>query len=175
MRARAFLRSKTTRFNRCPTNMFLDIDLPNGRKDTWKVHLAIVPVYNKVRTSAFELYDTIAELSHVMDGILGHIRSKQYADTQFMRCGQYLQSLHTRGLNPDRITKLLTDGAFSRYVGIVRWSIDGLDLMDFVWDTTDTLRTQTNLKQGLSAIVCLSDAASYIVDWLAGRYETISG
>jgi len=173
--ARAYLRSKVTRFKRTPSKMFIDIDTPSGQKDTWEVFLAIVPVYNKIRTSAYELFDTTTQLAPIMDNMLHNSGTNQYADIQFMRCGEYLESLYARGLDPNRITNLVTKGAFSRYVGVLRWSLDGLELIDFVWDTTDILRKETRFKQGLSAIVSLDSSVSHLVDALANYYKTLPG
>ena len=93
----------------------------------------------------------------------------------FVRCGQYAESLFNMGLSPDRLIRFLSEGAFSRYVGIVRWSLDGLPLMDFVWDSTDTLRPETRFKLGLLAVVALNNQMEGLVDFIANEFEALSG
>lgn len=54
--------------------------------------------------------------------------------------GEYLQLLHKRPIDRDRIVEICTTLTLSRYVGVISWSRDDVWLLDAVYDTTDLRR-----------------------------------
>lgn len=176
--ARAILKYKRNYFLlRCSkVGLSLEVELPDGSNEDWDVSLGIVPMYKKLRTSADELITTMAEAAPIIDGIFG-----DYGDTSvtlhFERCGQYLKSILEYDIVPERYTHLVTNAVFSRYLAVVRWYIDEMPIIDFVWDTTDTLRSETSFESGLLAIValCAEEEVLDYVDFYCSFFNAISG
>ena len=92
------------------------------------------------------------------------------AEAWFTQNGSYLEDLYETGANPERIERFVRTVRLSRYVGILRWFLDGEALADVVCDTTDVRRDAIPYAQVL-AIIFFNDAQaqaapSYVSDLL---------
>ncbi len=58
----------------------------------------------------------------------------------FDRAGSYTGDLYDMPVDEQRQATFQREVTLSRYVGIARWGVDGVPLVDTIWDTTDRLR-----------------------------------
>lgn len=146
----------------------LDTELSPEGKNTLKLRLmqpggeeieavevlwAAVPLYPKLRSAAHELFESSV-------GLLPLIRELSVQQPEddlaveffFARSGHYLTDLYRQNLDPDRLGGFLKEAALSRYVGVVRWFLNGKPLLDTIWDTTDRMR-ETRYEEHLLGMI----------------------
>ena len=156
-----------------PHDLYIEIEFPDGALDRRPVKLAAVPLYTKLRSSAQDLSSSAFQLPPSVP--------RSDADTVslelfFMRSGSYTSSLYEKGLDADRLLKFQRSASLSRYVGVVRWYVDGEPVLDTIWDTTDIRRkSRFDKPQGLLAIVALHSSYEGFVDRCAEDYGVIAG
>jgi len=156
-----------------PGQVLLHIADALGSEETSRVELAIVPLYPKIRTSAFELAKASLGLLPAMTGLadgLGPLGMRM----RFTRSGAYMSSLYCVDVDAMRLSEFLRTAALSRYVGVTRWFIGDRPAVDAVWDTTDTSRTDGG-AEALLALVSLDRRLDKHVDTLADEVGAISG
>lgn len=104
------------------------IDLGGG-EDSWRIQNIVVPTYHKVRFSLPELMATELRIAERMrrdrpiNGV-AVLRSRM-----ILPLAEYLQKI------PEQDIEECSKKSFSRYVGVVRFSVDN-DTTDIVYDTT---------------------------------------
>lgn len=114
------------------------------------LYAAVVPLYRKVRLSARGLLMGAAELLPLVRMVLAeeqreHIR----VDARFLLSGQYLSEIYTLG---EHLLQFVMTAALPRYVGIVRYSIRNVPIMDAVFDSTDIFRKSPKYGSVLSLV-----------------------
>ncbi|MBF0179080.1 MAG: hypothetical protein HQM03_03520 [Magnetococcales bacterium] len=149
------------------------LELPGNRKETWRIGTAIVPVYEKLRATAEELFENGASFLLPMVNWAA-MRKKADIDVTlfFTRSGEYQQSLFDRGIEPERLIRFQKKAVLSRYVGIVRWKLDGQIFLDTIWDTTDRIQAT---KESFIGLVCYFDDHHNWADALAKYLNGIAG
>jgi hypothetical protein len=143
-----------------PESLILGIDWPSGRPEPWLVESAIAPVYPKMRLSVRSLI-TLAEMfCGIMEQLVG-AKGKAALTVEFLyqRSGEYLASLSGRtprvGSSP-----FLFGVVLPRWCAIMKWYVAGQPLSEFVFDTTDILRsgdrTRLRLLKAVASMRVLS-------------------
>jgi len=145
-------RTKTTR--EC---LILGIDWPDRRKEPWLVDSAIAPVYPKMRLSVRSLV-TLAEMfCGVMEHVVGASgRNALTVEFLYKRSGEYLAELSGRVPRPSLgSADFLQNIVLPRWCAVMRWYVAERPLCEFVFDTTDILRTGDHARLPLlRALVC---------------------
>lgn len=122
----------------------LKLKWPDGGCEDVEVSLAIVPLYPKLRSAAGELFETALDLFPLIRECFAGPGDELAVDIFFERSGRYLSDLYRLSVSPDRLPGFLRKIALSRYVGVIRWHLNGEAILDTVWDTTDQLRETRN-------------------------------
>jgi hypothetical protein len=99
---------------------------------------AIVPLYRKLRLTAEDLFRIACELTPAVSVLA---RSNEIeTELRFQLGGSYLSEALAGPLSATRKQALLTQARFSRYVGVIRFSLAGRMILDVLCDTTDIYR-----------------------------------
>lgn len=77
----------------------------------------------------------------------------------FVQNGLYLSELFGSGADPSRVEHFVKGARLSRYVGVLRWFLDGEALADVVCDTTDIRRDPTPYVPILGMFFCSSSTS----------------
>lgn len=144
----------------------ISIEFPDGTVDEKSVTHGLAPLYPKLRTTADEVLSASVVLMPTMGHLLGWSGPERALEIQFDRSGSYAASLFDTDVDPHRLARFQRAIAMSRYVGIARWSVGSQDLVDVVWDTTDTLRVGTYDRQ-LIGMVARDPRLAPLVDAVA--------
>lgn len=152
----------------------LRLDLPDGKTDIVEVLLAVVPLYPKLRSAAGELYETALDLFLLMQACFAGPTDELAVDIFFERSGRYLSDLYHLPVSPDRLPGFLRKIALSRYVGVIRWHLNGEAILDTVWDTTDQLR-ETRNEEHLLGIVSFRASDHPTVDKIGKLLGSVVG
>lgn len=131
----------------------LRIEFPDGAVDESVVECALVPLYPKLRSNARELWLRAVELLPTMQHELLQTGEELGFELFFERSGTYMRKLHSLQPDSDRLFRFLSTAALSRYVGVVRWYVNGEPVLDSLWDTTDTMREETLGAEHLIGLV----------------------
>lgn len=123
---------------------------PDGAVEEMTIDLAVVPLYPKVRTSAYDLFETATELLPLINVLAAE--QPVGVEMFFARSGTYLASLYRKPVKPSRLERFQRRVALSRYVGVMRWKAGGELLADTIWDTTDRGRHTREVEQLLGII-----------------------
>lgn len=116
-----------------------DRDEPNkDGLETWLVESALAPVYPKLRLPVRSLIQLGERLGRDVEHIVGNRAKDLRVDLYYERCGEYVQSLN--GMVASKASAFFRQLVFPRWCAIVRWSLEGQAVADFVFDTTDILR-----------------------------------
>ncbi len=119
----------------------LAIEMLGGRACELRLAtVAIAPLYPKIRTTAFDLYLNAMEFFPLVRKILGSDGEDIGLELFFDRAGSYTGDLYDMPVDEQRQATFQREVTLSRYVGIARWGVDGVPLVDTIWDTTDRLR-----------------------------------
>jgi hypothetical protein len=106
-----------------------------------KVHSAVVPLYPKLRLTARGLLSVAAEVFPLVRMMFPHDIERLRVDMWFALSGDYARQLLSRGgESADIVAKFVRQTPLPRYVGIIRFRLDGDDLGDVVCDSTDIFR-----------------------------------
>ncbi len=162
------------RVERKPNKVFLDLQLPASveasRRPELPIMIAGAPLYPKLRTNAAELYGAAVRMAYTLQQNLGYSKKQMTMEMFFAHAGTYSASLLHNNLDSARLLRFLMKVAFSRYVGIARFSIDGVLLLDSLWDTTDRIASGTFL-QHLVGFVTYAEPARASIDEMALAYH----
>ncbi len=105
-----------------------------------RVESALVPLYPKIRTTAKGLLGCAAEYLPLVRGIAAARRHALRVEVSYALGGQYLRDVGEVLRDPTRLTNLRRQAFLSRYVGVLRFSLDDEWFLDLVMDTTDVMR-----------------------------------
>jgi hypothetical protein len=106
-----------------------------------KIFCAVVPLYPKLRLTATELMNVAGEFQPLFRHLVGaENQDKLSVETRFTLSGRYLREVYELGLDPNRVGTFVRGALLSRYVGIVRFFVDGQAVGDVICDTTDVGR-----------------------------------
>lgn len=106
------------------------------------IYRALVPLYPKLRLTATELMNVAGELQPLFRRLVGPAnQDKLSVETRFTLSGRYLREIYELGLDPSRVGKFVRAALLSRYVGIVRFFVEGKAVGDVICDTTDIGRS----------------------------------
>lgn len=144
----------------------LSITLPSGQTEISRVLQAVAPLYPKLRGSANELYQAAHQFFPVIQKLTKKPNEELGLEFFFERSGTYLRSLFDLGVQSARLIPFLKSIALSRYVGVVRWYLDDIPIVDMVWDTTDTLREESKWDEHLLATIALDSRFTSEIDSL---------
>lgn len=118
------------------------------------VWAALVPLYPKIRISAFDLYRVAEEVWPAIRRFAApHLRSSLYMLASFMPNGDYKSDAWTLGLEPKRAHEMASSLLLSRYVGVLRFMAGDAWFADVVCDTTDLHRTDPSLGSVVALIL----------------------
>jgi len=114
-----------------------DVDLTKDSNVTY----AIYPLYPKLRLSASDLATLAGGLGPLFNQLLGKdLANAITTEGSFLLNGEYLKDLYSLGGDGKRIAQMVQHTRLSRYVGLLRWFLNGEILADVVCDTTDIYR-----------------------------------
>lgn len=136
------------------------------------IHSAIVPLYPKLRSNARELWTSALRFLPTLQTASPNDLEMEFF---FTRSGTYLRRLFRKGLDPARVAGLQRRAAFSRYTGVIRYSVAGQAVLDFVCDTTDTVRDETRFTENLLAVVARHPAAEPLADAIGNNTGALVG
>ncbi len=162
------------RFVRRREGPFLALTWPNGYVEFVKIFLAFAPLYPKLRTDAEQLITRTGDIATVIQNLLGVRAGSLGADLFFDRAGSYLRSLYSMKLSPRRLARFQQAVALSRYVGVIRWSLNGHALIDTLWDTTDKMRNHKIAEQLVGAVALNREVQPH-TDAFAKYFSTTAG
>lgn len=122
------------------------VDDPGDAKlmpDT-RVNYAIYPLYPKLRLTAVDMAKLAAQMAPLFRHLVtGERAAGLSVDAWFCQNGVYLRQLYEIGADAERVEKFVRSTTLSRYVGVIRWLLDGDAVADVVCDTTDIGREET--------------------------------
>lgn len=148
----------------------LTIERRGGDREEFAVFTAAPPLYGKLRTDAGELlYATLQTFPLVHQQLTTDVGLELF----FQRSGTYLTSIFATNADRERRTAFMKTAALSRYVGISRWFVCDQPIIDFVWDTTDRIRTEA-ISEHLLALVCLDERYREHVENIKETYRPAS-
>ncbi len=102
---------------------------------------AIAPLYPKLRLTAEDLIGYAGEVLPLMSQLAGQEqRDRLKVDPRFMLGGQYLREVYGLDIAPSRARAFAMTALLSRYVGVIRFSLDDRWFADVLCDTTDIRR-----------------------------------
>ena len=130
----------------------LEIPWPDGGIERRTIKLGLVPLYQKLRTSASELLESAGFLLPLVEDGFSEPGNKLGIELFFDRSGTYLKSLYDSNLNPERLAQLQRRVSLSRYVGVVRCYVNDQKVIDVIWDTTDRLRVEHYYEHVLALV-----------------------
>jgi hypothetical protein len=109
----------------------------------WEIKHIIVALHPKIRISFRVLYDCAIELSKEIQAIFSVLENndntpKVFFETRITKSHQYVEDLLLEGVHPTIAERLSSDIALPRYLGVIKFSADGLDAFDVLLDTTGT-------------------------------------
>ncbi|MCC7492455.1 MAG: hypothetical protein IT204_08925 [Fimbriimonadaceae bacterium] len=138
-----------------------------------RARYAIVPLYPKVRPGAVALL----KAGTTMLPWLQYFWREQTPATlwiSYQRGGDYAADLYATGAPTARLESFLTHVPLSRYVAVGRWHDRQGEVLDLLWDTTDTMRHRRPAEQ-LLAVVARRHADAGRVDALAQALRVAAG
>lgn len=142
--------------------------------ETPVVTLAVVPLYPKLRTTAYELLEASFYLLPAFEARFAQGR-RLSLELFFKRSGDYMTELYSLPVDPQRLAAFQRSIALSRYVGISRWRVGDELILDAIWDTTDTLREETIVDQFWLGIVGFRASDYALIDQIAARSGLVAG
>jgi len=154
-----------------------EIEWPGKQAEMWLVDSAVVPVYPKLRMSVRSLM-ALAELTAgLVEPLVGPKRARELrVDLRYERGGEYLSRLSGRLVDPNVAGTFVRRVSFSRWIAIVRWHLAEQELLEFVYDTTDIVRTaEIQNRELLRAIVCLQDGFRKAIRPIADELQVLTG
>jgi hypothetical protein len=154
--------------------LLLNLKWPNGATEQLGVFLAAVPLYPKLRSSAHELFESAIDLFPIVKEILSQPDDEVAVEFFFERSGRYLADLYRMPASPDRLVRFFQTIALSRYVGIVRWFLNGKVILDTLWDTTDRLR-ETRFGEHLLGLIAFGETDRQDVDRIGKKLGVVVG
>lgn len=154
--------------------LMLKLELPDGSCEDLEVSLAIVPLYPKLRSAAGELFETAFDLLPLIREYFAEPADELAVDIFFERSGRYLSDLYRLSASPDRLPGFLRKIALSRYVGVIRWYLNGEPILDTVWDTTDQLR-ETRYEEHLLGMISFRPSDYSTVDVIGEIWGIVVG
>jgi hypothetical protein len=102
------------------------------------IYRALIPLYPKLRLTATELMNVAGELQPLFRRLVGPANhDKLSVETRFTLSGRYLREIYELGIDPERVGTFVRSALLSRYVGVVRFFVDGKAVGDVICDTTD--------------------------------------
>lgn len=117
-----------------------DLHRPNAEGlERWLIDGALAPVYPKLRLPVRSLITLAELLADPVERIVGDDAPKLRLDLFYQQGGEYLRKLNGRVASDSG--KFFRTVSLPRWCGIVRWSLGTKPLVDFVYDTTDILRS----------------------------------
>jgi len=150
------------------------IEWPDGQVEKADVYAVAAPLYPKLRSNARELFETAVDMLPIVHTAVEDYEGELGLALQFERSGDYQAALYELGAAPARIGSFQQAISLSRYVGIHRWHLGKVPILDTVWDTTDTMR-ETKYSENLLGVVCLDDRFRALADGLANLYGALAG
>jgi hypothetical protein len=148
----------------------IQLTAPGGGTTNLAVGAALVPLYPKVRTSIDQIMNYSFGLLPYMAALTSTSGKALGLELSFERCGTYQGYLYDTGLEPTALIEFQKKIALSRYVAVSRWYLDDAPLVDYVWDTTDNVRSETLYDESLLALVVYNDAYRANIDDLATNH-----
>jgi hypothetical protein len=113
---------------------------------------AIVPLYPKIRLTAEDMVGIAGSLLPLVKSCVPtERRDALRVDLRFALAGRYLRHLASRQMDRDRLYQFISNASFSRYIGIIRFSVSNEWLADVVVDTTD-IRRYDDIPSVLAAV-----------------------
>lgn len=122
------------------------------------VYAAIVPLYPKLRLTPRGLLNVAAETFPLMRMLVGaDAQHRLQVEMRFVLSGEYLREILWAKLDDAaRAAKFVRTAALPRYVGIVRYFVDGGAIGDVVCDTTDIHRERPEYGSILALVPFLA-------------------
>jgi len=137
-------------------------------EDPMSVYAAIVPLYPKLRLSARGLMKVAAEMLPTIRGWVGpDLYNDVSVELEFALSGKYAEEVLRIGLTPDHRGADISGVRLPRYVGVVRFRVQGKAVADVICDTTDIHRRSPLYGSLLGIVVyapSLVDAATDFAD-----------
>ncbi|MDQ3031385.1 MAG: hypothetical protein M3Y87_03140 [Myxococcota bacterium] len=106
------------------------------------VETAIIPLYPKIRTTPEDLIAWCGDFVPAVLGVAGRRRDSVRVEPFFALGGEYLANVGDVLRDSERLAELRRTALLSRYVGVLRFSLESDWFMDLVIDTTDVKRNR---------------------------------
>lgn len=102
---------------------------------------------------AFAIWTCLVFAACLMAAMAAALR----VDLRYERAGDYLTRLAGRVPDAKRAAQFVRDVALSRWCALVRWYLGDVELVEFVYDTTDVVRdVRVQARELLRGVVCLN-------------------
>lgn len=106
-----------------------------------RIYGALAPLYPKLRMSGLDLVQLGSQLLPLCWMLVeADQRESLMVELRFELSGQYLRATHPMDLGFERLKTLLTEVQLPRYLGLIRFSVEGHRFMDVLCDPTDIPR-----------------------------------
>lgn len=144
-------------------------------REPMTVYAAIVPLYPKLRLTPRGLLKVAAETFPLMRMLVGvEARDRLQVEMRFVLSGDYLGELLSAKLDdPVRAATFVREAALPRYVGVLRFFVDGGAIGDVVCDTTDIHRDWPKYGSILALVPFLAKYeagfAAFAQKWLSDK------
>jgi hypothetical protein len=156
------------------TQLKLALPWPDEPDEELDVSLAAVPLYSKLRSSAHELFESALDFFPIIYDRFTRAGDELGVEFFFERSGGYLADLYRLPTTPERLTRFLQTIALSRYVGVIRWFLNGEPILDTLWDTTDRLR-ETRFGEHLLGLIAFGTASRKEADRIGKKLGVVVG
>lgn len=125
-----------------------------------RVHAAIVPLYPKLRLTARGLLAVAAVVFPLVRSMFPQDIDRLRVDLWFQLSGGYARDVLSRGGEAaELIAAFVRETPLPRYVGVIRFHLDGEVLGDVVCDSTDIFRERPKYANILALVPLLPGCA----------------
>lgn len=175
--ARAFIRPTTRNpffaklgLQNTQEQLELAIDLPDGRREVWTIRSALFPLYPKLRSTVRDFYPLAYNIVNFLSSLMRTDAADFSIEIRFDRCGNYCYWLYGQKLDPQRLLSFQKTCHLSRYLGIIRLKRGSTYFLDFLLDTTDSVRLATQPYASIIGVVAHDSIASPISSYLGALW-----
>lgn len=139
--------------------------------ELWLLNSAVVPVYPKLRLSVDSFVRLADRIADLVEAAAGPVRAKALAvEFYYKRGGAYLAKLPST-LPRAAVAKFCRSVVFSRWIGVIRWTLADETFVEFIYDTTDIVRGHGEaLGNLLRGVVAFDPASSAEFKQLSTRF-----
>ncbi len=117
-----------------------------GKFGIWQIHTIHVPLYPKIRATAYELIQMAKAAVEYLPEKLGIDLNPCSVDIFYCHSGSYFRKHFPQDINQREIVFFLTQSFFSRYIAVTRF-FEGSDWqVDLLWDVTHKLSDDDNMN-----------------------------